>query len=229
MRLIAERETMQTGHDRLETLAETVARAEPYFDEPSRRVALATYRRLAQGTPAPAEEVAESAGETMGLVERLLGWWPGVFRDDRGDVVGFWGLTIGKLVPTHAIEVQGRRLFAWCAWDTLFLPGILGAEARVESACPVTEETISLLVRPDGVAETSHPQAVVSFLVPSTAFDADVIQSFCHFVHFFASREAGEAWSAEHPGTFLLSLEDAFELGRLVNARNFPSLAGERT
>jgi len=219
---------MQTDHDRLEALAEAVARAEPHFDEATRRIALTTYRRLAEGTPAPIGDIAERSGEGVEFAEQLLGSWPGVFRDDRGDVVGFWGLTIGELVPTHAIEVEGRRLFAWCAWDTLFLPGILGSEARVESACPVTKETISLLVRPDGVAETSHPLAVVSFLLPSTEFDADVIQSFCHFVHFFASREAGEAWSAEHPGTFLLSLDDAFELGRLVNARNFPSLAGER-
>jgi len=219
---------MHTDHDGLETLAEAVAKAQPYFDDGSRRVALATYRRLAEGTPAPVEDVAERAGESMGLVERLLASWPGVFRDDRGYVVGFWGLTIGELVPTHALEVEGRQLFAWSAWDTLFLPGILGTEARIESTCPVTEETISLLVRPDGVGETSHPHAVVSFLLPGTAFDADVIQSFCHFVHFFASRDAGESWTAEHPGTFLLSVEDAFELGRLVNARNFPSLAEER-
>ena len=219
---------MRRDHDRLEALAEAVAEAEPYLDEPSRRVALATYRRLAEGTPAPVEDVAERAGEAVQLTGHLLGSWPGVFRDNRGDVVGFWGLTIGKLVPTHTLEVEGRRLFAWCAWDTLFLPGVLAAEVHVESTCPETKETISLLVRPDGVAETSHPQAVVSFLLPSTAFDADVIQSFCHFVHFFASREAGEAWTAEHSGTFLLSLEDAFELGRLVNARNFPSVAEER-
>lgn len=219
---------MQTDHDRLEALAEAVAKAQPYFDEGSRRVALATYRRLAEGIPAPVEDVAERSGESAELAERLLGSWPGVFRDDRGDVVGFWGLTIGKLVPTHTIEVEGRRLFAWCAWDTLFLPGILGAEARVESECPVTRETISLIVGPDGVGETSHRQAVVSFLLPSTAFDADVIQSFCHFVHFFASPDAGESWTAENQGTFLLSLKDAFELGRLVNTRNFPSLAGER-
>lgn len=220
---------MRTDHDRLEALAEAVAEAEPYFDEPSPRVALATYRVLAEGTPAPVEDIAERAGEGVEPTEKLLASWPGVFRDEAGHVVGFWGLTISRLVPTHTLEVEGRRLYAWCAWDTLFLPGILDAEAQVESACPETKETISLVVRPDGVTETSHPQAAVSFLLPSTAFDADVIQTFCHFVHFFASREAGEAWSAEHPGTFLLSLEDAFELGRLVNARNFPSLAGERT
>ena len=212
---------------RLQALADAVARAEPYFDEPSRRVALATYRRLAEGTSASIEDIAEWAEEDPDLVERLLASWPGVFRDDRGDVVGFWGLAIAKLVPTHAIEVDGHRLFAWCAWDTLFLPGVLGAEARVESVCPVTKETISFGVGPDGIVETSLPQAVVSFLVPTTRFDADVIQSFCHFVHFFASPEAGASWTAGHPGTFLLSLEDAFELGRLVNVRNFPSLAGE--
>jgi alkylmercury lyase len=219
---------MRTDHDRLEALAQAVAKAQPYLDEPSRRVALATYRRLAEGTPAPVEDIAERAGESVGLAEQFLASRPGIFRDEDGHVVGFWGLTIGKLVPTHAIEVRDRWLFAWCAWDTLFLPGILAAGARVESTCPVTRETISLVVEPDGIGEISHPQAVVSFLVPSTEFDADVIQSFCHFVHFFASRDAGESWTAEHPGTFLLSLEDAFELGSLVNARNFPSLAGER-
>ena len=216
---------MQTEDDQLETLADAVATAGPELDERARRVRLATYRRLAEGDPAPVDEIAGRAGETVELTAHLLESWPGVYRNGGGDVVGFWGLTITRLVPTHAIEVEGRRLFAWCAWDTLFLPGVLGAEANVESTCPVTGETISLVVQPEGIRETSHPRAVVSFLLPSTSFDADVIQSFCHFVHFFASPQAGDAWTAEHPGTFLLSLEDAFELGRLVNARNFHSLA----
>lgn len=141
-------------------------------------------------------------------------------------MIGFWGLTITRLSPTHRLEVDGRNLFAWCAWDTLFLPGILAVTARVESVCPTTGEAITLVVSPEGVVETSHPSAMVSFLVPDQAFDADVIQSFCHFVHFFASEDAGQAWTAKHPGTFLLSLEDAFELGRLVNALNFPFALG---
>jgi alkylmercury lyase len=218
---------MQTDRDRLETLAEAVAKAQPNFDEPQRRVALATYRRLAEGSPAPVADIAEHAGEGAPLVEELLLSWPGVYRDDAERIIGFWGLTITKLVPTHSLDIGGRGLFAWCAWDTLFLPGILGAAASVESACPVTAETISLVVEPDRVARSSHPDAVVSFLLPNRGFDADVIQSFCRFVHFFSSRDAGETWTTEHPGTFLLSLEEAFELGRLVNALNFPSLAGE--
>jgi len=217
---------MKTGTDRLESLATAVAMAAPNFDEEQQRIALEVYRRLADGSPAPASDVAERAGAKVDRVEELLATWPGVFLDENERVIGFWGLTINKLSPTHRIEVEGRELFAWCAWDTLFLPGILGATARVESVCPTTSETISLVVSPGDVVETSHPAAVVSFLVPNRDFDADVIQSFCHYVHLFASREAGEVWTAGHPGTFLLSLGEAFELGRLVNALNFPSALG---
>jgi alkylmercury lyase len=214
---------MRTESDRLESLATAVATAAPDFDE---RIALEVYRRLAEGSPAPTSDVAERAGVDSERVEELLASWPGVYLNEERDVIGFWGLTITELSPTHRLDVDGRNLFAWCAWDTLFLPGILDATAKVESTCPTTGETISLVVSPAGVVETSHAGAVVSFLTPDHDFDADVIQGFCHFVHFFASREAGEAWTAEHPGTFLLSLDDAFELGRRVNALNFPSELG---
>ena len=216
---------MRTERDRLEILAEAVAKAEPDFDGPKRNVALATYLRLAEGSPASVTDIAQRAGEGAEFVESVLASWPGVYRNEDGYVVGFWGLTIEELVPTHSLEVRGHQLYTWCAWDTLFLPGLLGAEARVESACPITGETISLVVDPDRVAATSHPNAVLSFLVPERGFDADIIQSFCHFVHFFSSPGDGERWTAEHPGTFLLSLEEAFELGRRVNELNFPALS----
>jgi alkylmercury lyase len=220
---------MNTGIDRLESLAAAVADAAPDLGEEQQRIALKVYRWLAKGSPARPSDVARSAGVSEERVEELLGVWPGVFHDDDGGIIGFWGLTITKLSPTHRLQVDGRDMFAWCAWDTLFLPGILDATARVESACPTTGETISLVVSPRGVVETSHLGAVVSFLTPDRDFDTDVIQSFCHFVHFFASREAGNAWTTQHPETFLLSLEEAFELGRLVNALNFPTvLGGER-
>ena len=98
----------------------------------------------------------------------------------------------------------------------------------MESTCPVTRKTISLLVDQDGIREASHPQAVVSFLVPSTDFGPDVIQSFCHFVHFFASRQAGEQWTASRPGTFLLTLGEAAELAARANQRMFPDVLGTR-
>ena len=218
---------MKVRQDRTRALASAVAGAAPELDEEEQRIALATYRRLAEGSPAPAADIAECAASSPKRVEDLLSSWPGVFLDRNRSVVGFWGLALARLVPTHRLEVEGRELFAWCAWDTLFIPGLLGAVARVESTCPTTGHTIWLTVSPEGIVEASHPSAVVSFLTPDRDFDAEVIQTFCHFVHLFASGEPGERWTADHPGTYLLTLEEAFELGRQVNALNFPSELGD--
>jgi alkylmercury lyase len=207
-------------------LAGSVAKASRVSGETEERVALAIYRGLAEGEPVRVDGLASEVGIPATEAEALLERWPGVFRDSQGRIVGFWGLTIEKLTPTHRIRLDGRDLFAWCAWDTLFLPGLIGKAARVESDCPTTGETISLEVGPDGVGDVSHPSAVVSFLRPEREFDADVIDSFCHFVLFFANEDAGARWVRDHEGTFLLSLEEAFELGRLVNEQNFPSTIG---
>lgn len=222
------------SEDLLESLATAVAsgmfagRGRSTATDLDERIALEVYRRLVQGSPAPAKDVAEGAGAPVRRVEELLASWPALHVDEEQNVIAFWGLTITRLTPTYRLEVDGRDLFTWCAWDTLFLPAILNATVLVESTCPTTGETISLVVSPGGVVQASHPGAVVSFPAPNQRFDAAVIRSFCHYVHFFASREAGETWTAEHPGTILLSLDDAFELGRRVNALNFPSTFGSR-
>ena len=62
----------------------------------------------------------------------------------------------------------------------------------------------------------SPRETVVSFLVPEQQFDANVLQRFCHFVHFFASPDAAASWTAGHPRTFELSIDDASRLGRLT-------------
>jgi hypothetical protein len=66
----------------------------------------------------------------------------------------------------------------------------------------------------------------VSFLLPDGPFDSGVVQSFCHFVHFFTTRQAGDQWVAEHPGTFLLTLGEAADLAARVNQRMFPDVLG---
>jgi alkylmercury lyase len=63
---------------------------------------------------------------------------------------------------------------------------------------------------------------VLSFLAPERPFDADVVRSFCHFVHFFASEQAAGEWTARHPETFALSLEQGFTLGKRTPSRLGP-------
>jgi alkylmercury lyase len=189
------------------------------LDASGQRVALALYRLLAEGEPVPAVRLAERAGARAEEVQALLDGLPGVYRDDQRRVIGFWGMALSGM--PHRMRVEEREVRAWCAWDTLFIPELLGKRVSVESPCPTTGEPVRLSVDPTGVCEVSPQGAVLSFLRPDASFGSDTIASFCHFVHFFVSAEAARRWTESHAGTFVLSIEDGFELGRLTNHARF--------
>ena len=204
-------------------LTEALIRVFPEMDDTKRRVALATYRRLARGEPVPQREIADEAGVAEAEVRRILGGWIGVYTDAQGRVIGFLGLAIPK--TKHRFEVDGVRLHTWCAWDTLFLPELLGKTARVESACESSGDPVRLTVSPTGVESVEPASPVVSFLAPDAwRFRQNIMQNFCHYIHFFRSHQDGAAWIAEHPGTFLLTLDEAVELARRKNRAQFGAL-----
>ncbi|MGH7820905.1 MAG: organomercurial lyase [Candidatus Binatia bacterium] len=204
-------------------LADTLVSAFPKLDPVKRRVAIATYRRLALGRPVPVRDIGAEAGVVEAEVRRILGEWIGVFRDPEDRIVGFWGLAIPKM--KHRFEVDGVALHTWCAWDTLFLPELLGRTARVESACETSGEPVRLTVSPAAIEGAEPSSPVMSFLAPEASrFQQDVIENFCHYVHFFRSREDGEKWVGRAPGTFLLTLDEAFEIARRKNRLQFGAL-----
>lgn len=134
--------------------------------------------------------------------------------------MGAWGMSVIEM--PHRLRLDGRELYTWCAHDALWLPLGLGTRAEVESRCPTTGQEISLTVGPDGVRDPSPAGTAVSFLrIWADSSTRDAISNFCHFMHFFASPEAAQAWTAEHEGTVWLSLDDAFELARFWAARAF--------
>ncbi len=211
----------------LDALARETLDAMPTLDVTEQRVAVELYRLLAEGEPVSPERLAQRVGVAADRVALMLEGWPGVFFDD-GDVVGFWGLALPEM--PHRFEVDGRRLHVWCAWDSLFIPQILGKPARVASTCATTGAAVSLTVGPERVDAVSPPGTVLSFLRPDRGVDTDVIQHFCHSVLFFASEDAGRAWTARRSDTFLLTPEEGFELGRLWVHGNFGAVlpAGRR-
>lgn len=206
------------------SLAKAVNRARPRLTETDQRISLALYKLLGEGKPVIPAELAEITDLPESEVSTRIGKWPGAFRDEQGRVVGLWGLSVSEM-PPHEIFLDGRGLWAWCAWDTLFLPRRLGATLDVRSRCTATGQEITLRVAPEGVESVEPAGVVLSFLEPTRPFDGDVIENFCCYVHFFVDAETGERWTSEHPGTFLISLEDAFELGRLTDEALLPALA----
>jgi alkylmercury lyase len=192
----------------------------PELDPTLQQAALTLLRLLAQGEPIDVQRLAEALALPADYLDETLDASPGVFRDDRRRVTGVLGLSVVE-VGDHRIHLDGRSLSARCAWDTLYLPELLGERARVTSRCPATGTGISLTVTPTGVADLVPPDTVVSFLVPEEKFDSDVVESFCDFIYFFASPEAAASWRPLHPGTFTLTVDDAYRLGQLTNHASF--------
>ena len=209
---------MQKSKASVQQLAQRIMGAMPALGSSERRLVVKLYRLLGEGEPVSPRNLARAINLPETRVRELLESWPGVYYDGNGSVTGFWGLSLGEM--PHRFEVDGRTLYTWCAWDSLFIPGLLGKTARVTSADPVTKDRLSLVVGPDEIKEISLATMVVSFLTPDRPFDQDVIMNFCHFVHFFASTESAAKWTTDHPGTFLLSVDDAWALGQLTNQQN---------
>lgn len=204
-------------------LAQALAAAFVTLAPDEQRLAATAYRLLASGQPVAPDALAAAAAWPPQEVEARLEAWPGVYRDDTGRLAGFWGLAT-EAVTGERVEFDGVSGWAWCAFDPLFIAPLLGAEARVDSACPQSGEPVRLVVTPEGVRDLEPAEAVVSFLLPDGPFDADVRATFCHFVHFLASPAAGDAWTAEHPGTFWVPVADAFEVARRLNSITFPAV-----
>ena len=227
---------MATGHDNdgrsgasIDEMAEAISAAMPAMDETDQQIATTVHRLMSLGEPVELAAIANSSGVSLERVSDRLESWPGIFRDDQGRVVGFWGQALSKVDHEYRLRVASKTTYAWCALDTLFVPSIIGKTVRVETTDPITGEAVSLVVDRDGAHDVTPAGALVSMVLPDGPFGYDVIESFCNFVYFFASRASGEKWVAEHKGGTLLSVEKAFELGRLFTRRIVPGAVGSQS
>jgi len=190
-----------------------------------RRAAIALIRELAKGEPITSAQLAQALGSSTRDADAFLNescWAPVVDTDPDGRIVGFWGLSA---VPTpHRFAVGGRTLWTWCAYDTLFLPELIGELAEIESRDPETGEPVRLAVSPRGI-EAVEPAGTVMSMVHLGSADltstSGLIETACCFILFFASQASGERWTAAHPNTRLVSLDEAFAAAKRQNARQF--------
>ncbi len=160
----------------LPVLAARFAAVFPHVAPETAPVALALYRLLAQGAPVGWAALAAAAGEKPQTLQRLVRGWPGVYETAAG-ITGFGGLSVLAVSP-HVLRVRGRTLHTRCAWDTLFLPELLGAPAAVASVCAVTGAPVRLQVTATGVSSLTPAAARLSMLEPHPRMTADLTQHF---------------------------------------------------
>lgn len=185
-------------------------------DASTRSTALAAIGLLANGAPVTQEALAAATGLSR---EEIAAYFDKAQRKgvevEDGAIVGS-ALT---LRPTrHRFGVRGNQLYTWCGFDALFLPIMLGDRAHVSSICPVTGETITLTVEPDGTTSDVSPSGTVVGIVGEditsccdvTGPDSDI----CTQMPFFATRAAGEQWLVNHPGVAIVDLHVARQIAQ---------------
>ena len=178
-------------------------------------------RLLAAGKPVSAEQAAKEADLPLEQVQATFSHFAdrGGEFDEDGNLVGA-ALTLN---PTpHQLIINGRRLYAWCSLDTLFLPGLIGKTAEVQSNDPITAEVIRLTVTPEWVAEYHPSSTVLSVTVPGISCRTDGScgpetgpqSEACSQMRFFASRESAEVWLKDRPGIAVLTVDEAWQLAK---------------
>jgi alkylmercury lyase len=170
-----------------------------------------TLALLARGKPASPEEIAAASAKSPEEVRATLDRFPSAEWDEQGRVVGL-GLTL-QLTP-HRLGLEGRTLFAWCALDALLFPILLERPASIESPCRGTGELVHIEVTSAGIEVVEPTAAVVSIVAARDL--ANFRRVSCNNAHFFSSPEAASRWLKKHPEATILSVEDAFRLGRLI-------------
>ena len=187
------------------------------------RLLLRVLRTLAKGHPVSADQVERTIAD-LGIDRRAAHEFLGQVaeRDAADNIVGIMGLSLND--HPHRFSVNGKRMAAWCAEDTLFLPAVLGQTATVESESPLRKATVRPTVGPQRLEAVSPPGAVVSMVIadPDEAGMGSVEAvwgTFCHHVFFFGSREEAERWAAGRDDIEILPLDKGYELGKQLRRK----------
>ena len=170
---------------------------------------------LAKGRPISRTTLARTLGWPAEQVAAVLEQATSTEYDNDGNIIGYV-LTLRE--TSHVLEIDNRRLYAWCALDTLMLPALIGRTASRLVALRCNWSTRSLTVSPSEIQAVEPAGMAVSLVLPQEA--ADVRQSFCCHVHFFASVPTAEDWASKHQGLeglAIVSVHEAFGLGQEFN------------
>lgn len=179
------------------------------------RVTIRTVQALAAAKPVAPQRLAEIWEMPQEQVQAILEQAVASGRaqvDEQGNLVG----AVLSFVPTqHRITLNGNQLYAWCAYDAIYVPGVVGTTARIASEDPISGDPIRLTITPAGVSEIRPESAVVTVVGAETDMRGGPTSPRCSQMLFFTSRESAEKWLPNHPGVAVLTVEEVFEIAKL--------------
>lgn len=141
------------------------------------------------------EAAAAAQGRTAAEILADLAAGDFLVLDDRGRIRAAYPFS--ALPTAHRVRLAGGvEVSAMCAIDALGIPDMLGTDAVITSADPVTGETITI-TSTGGQTTWQPPTAVVYVGQRScTGPAADVA---CGALNFFTSPRTARSWARAHP------------------------------
>lgn len=150
------------------------------------------------GWPEARARLAAGALDVAGL----LAWDP-----PAGRVVGALGLTLER--TPYRLDLDGRRLYVWCALDAVGIPAALGADAGITAPMGDAAEAIRISIRGGELAGVSRTD--VRIAVPSPDAEARIVDDVCPEIRFWPAVAA-----PRHPAVAVLTIDEAMRLGRVI-------------
>lgn len=125
----------------------------------------ALVRGIAENGAVSAAELGRSTGLDAGRASEVFSGLAmfGLERDDQDRIVG---AALTTNATPHRVHFDARQRYAWCALDTLFIPGLVGRSAIIESTCPTSRAPIRLTVTPEGVDDVEPAGAATTVVLP---------------------------------------------------------------
>lgn len=178
------------------------------------RLQVVALQLLSKGEPVSPDRLAEAWSMPLEQVNAIFEQASALGTlqlDDSGNMVG----TALSLVPSnHKFQIDGKNLYAWCAYDAIYAPGVIGKNAIIDSVDPISNESLRIKVSPEGVTE-SEPKMIFATVV---GMDADARGGAesprCNQMHFFVSEENASKWAADHPGVAIMTVDQLFDVAK---------------
>jgi alkylmercury lyase len=178
------------------------------------RLTVRTIQALSRGKPVSPEQLAEIWEVPLEQVRSVLAGAVLAGRaevNSQGDLVG----GILSLIPTpHRISIGGKQLYAWCAYDAIYVPGLVGKTAEISTQDPITGDPIKIIITPDSVADVQPEGSVVSVVGVESDMRGGPKSPRCTQMLFFGSRDSAHQWLQGRPDMSILTAEEVFEIAR---------------
>ncbi|MFE5374081.1 organomercurial lyase [Streptomyces mirabilis] len=145
--------------------------------------------------PADLERAAHTVGRTSREVLAELAAEDFLTLDDQGRVRAAYPFSATP-TPHRVRFAAGFEVWAMCAIDALGIPDMLGTDAVITSADPVTGDTVT--ITSTGGQMTWQPSSAVVY-VGQRSCTGPAADIACGALNFFTSRRTARNWAEQHP------------------------------